>query len=73
MKTYEKYLLTEAVSAKKLLQKIEHQLKTAVTPADIQDGMALSVKFIKKFGELYTDEISKKIDTLARSAKKRLA
>jgi len=72
MKTYEKYLLTEKVTATKMLRKIEHHIKTATTTADVHVASQMIVRFIKQNGKLWTDDVSNKIISLLNKAKAKI-
>ena len=71
MKTYEKYLLTEKMTATKMLKKIENHFLNATTSAEVHVGAKMMISFMKKYKSLWTDEVSTRVTDLFRAAKKR--
>jgi hypothetical protein len=72
MEKYEKYLLTEAITASKSLEKLKKTLSDISTPLELHLAKSLVVDFIKKFKSYYNDDVSDMIDGLLRSAEKRV-
>ena len=72
MKTYEKYLITEKVTVTKMIKKIEQHLLKATTSAELQVASQMMFRFIKKHGDLWTDEMSQKMTDLFKKAKSKV-
>lgn len=78
MKIYDKYLITEkyslseGITASKSLIKIKKAIEDASTPIEIRLVKAMIVRFIKKFKDEYTDNVSLEINNLLNDAERRI-
>ena len=72
MKLYEKYLITEAITASKSLEKLKKALSDISSPLELRMAKGMIVDFIKKFKSYYTDSVSKELNDLLMVAQRKV-
>jgi hypothetical protein len=72
MKTYEKYLISEAITAPKSLDKLKKFLSNISTPLELRMAKGMIVDFIKKFNSYYTDSVSDELSKMLMLAQKKV-
>lgn len=73
MKTYEKYLITEANTVTKKISSIRKKFKDASTPIEYKAAVSTLTAFIKRHKDAYTAEIAEELRNLMDAAKKRVS